>query len=517
MLSTEDRIQLRNILFDKFKELDIIFLSNDKTSYKIPKHKNNRIVNKLANNIDLQYKYITYVNEFRSETEALYCLTHLDDFSNHICPICKSKLCNFYMNKKQSHYEYKQSCCNKECRDKLIYTDNAKKKRENTKECLYNDKNYTNRKKAEKSNLDRFNSRYVMQTEEGKKRWRKSYCRNHNVTEINDEKVIQVISNIDDNINLIDIYSNNNYFIQFMDLLYQSKNDLLRFSEIAKIFNKSSQTIENRAKELNILNQYFYLQDSLLELQFENFLQNNSITYKRHNRNILNITDSNGHLELDFYLQDYNIYFEINDIKSYNIVLKDSSYHYNKSIQCLQKGIRLIHLWEWDLNNDKIQNWILHVLNQNKIQLNIFDNDNYNIRLVNKEDQISFLNQYSITNYNESKLCIGIYYNNELIQLLSFNIKESYLVMNVYVKFRYNIVIGTKEIIKTFKRIYNVSSLITYVDLSKFTGKTFEDLGFKLINYIEPNIICKDSNETSNYKQLYNCGYNIYDLKKGKV
>ena len=510
MLSTEDRIRLRNILFDKFKELKIIFLSNDKTFYKIPKHEDDRIVNKLINDIDLQYKYMIYINEFRSETEALYCLTHLDDFSNHICPICKTNLCNFYINKKRSHYQYKQSCCNENCVDKLIYTDDTKHKREETKERIYGDKNYTNRKKAEESNLNRFKSKYVMQTEKGKERWRRSYYKNHNITDLNNENIIQTINKIDCNLNLIDIYSNNDYFIQFIDFLFQSKNDLLRFSEIGKIFNRSNQTIENRAKELHILNQYFYLQDSPLELQFKNLLQNYNITYERHNRSILDISDSNGHPELDFYLKDYNICFEIDDVKSHNITIKDMNYHYNKTLQCLQKDIRLIHIWEWELNDQKIQNWILHILNQNKIQLNIFNDDNYDIRLVNKEEVYKFFTQYSLTNYKENRLSLGIYYNNELIQVLSFNIKELNIIISICVKFGYNIVIGTREIIESFKRIYNTSFITTYIDLSKFTGKTFEELGFKLTNYIQPFIISEEPNEISNYKHLYNCGYNEY-------
>ena len=196
MLSIEDRIQLCDLLSNKFKELNIIFLSKDKQSYKIPKHENNRIVNKLNNNLELQHKYIKYISEFRSETEALYCITHLDDPSNHICPICKCNYCAFYINRKHSHYEYKQSCCDKSCKDKLIYTDSTKHKREETKERIYGDKNYTNRKKAEQSNLDQFNSRYVMKTEEGKERWRRSYYKNHNIPRIDYFEVINIINQI---------------------------------------------------------------------------------------------------------------------------------------------------------------------------------------------------------------------------------------------------------------------------------------------------------------------------------
>ena len=248
----------------------------------------------------------------------------------------------------------------------------------------------------------------------------------------------------------------------------------------------------------------------MLELHFKDFLIDNyyeeSDDFTRHNH-ILR-TDTNDVREIDFLFRKYNIGFEINDLGTHNILNKDINYHYSKTLMAKeQHNIRLIHIWEWELNNSKVLNWILHILNQNKIQLNIFeDNDNYDIRRVSKEKEYKFLNQYSITPYQESDVCIGIYYKDELIEVLRF--KDN--ILSTYIKFGYNIIEETKKVIQSYMKCKNLDSIITYVDLSKFTGKTFEDMGFELIDYIKPNTIAENLNEVANYKQIYNCGYNIY-------
>lgn len=279
------------------------------------------------------------------------------------------------------------------------------------------------------------------------------------------------------------------------------------------IFNKSYSTINSHIHELK-LEEYFNIKDSLFELQFRDFLiKSNYIEdehFERRNHNILPINQkTNGHSEIDFLFSKYNLGFEINDLGGHKIHKKNANYHYNKTLQCSQKGIRLIHLWEWELNETnwpKTSRWILHILNQNKTQLNIFDNDNYNIRLVNKEDLIAFLDQYSFDNNRDFDKCIGIYYNDELIQTISF-INDR--ILSICVKFGYELVIGTTELIQSYMINNQLNYVLTYVDLSKFTGKTFEDMGFELIRYIEPFSISEKLN-SSKSKQVYNCGYNVY-------
>lgn len=58
--------------------------------------------------------------------------------------------------------------------------------------------------------------------------------------------------------------------------------------------------------------------------------------------------------ELDIYIPDLNLAIEFNGHYFHSLALKPKDYHYNKSKMCREKGIRLIHIYEFeDLNIQK--------------------------------------------------------------------------------------------------------------------------------------------------------------------
>ena len=58
-------------------------------------------------------------------------------------------------------------------------------------------------------------------------------------------------------------------------------------------------------------------------------------------------------LELDIYLPDHKIAIEFNGDYWHSSKFKDKFYHQNKSLLCSEKGIRLIHIFEFEYNNNK--------------------------------------------------------------------------------------------------------------------------------------------------------------------
>ena len=148
-------------------------------------------------------------------------------------------------------------------------------------------------------------------------------------------------------------------------MLYKSKNRLLRLNEIANIFNITSNTAKNRLEALGLL-KYVFIKDHNLEVQFKEFLDQNGINYIRHNRSILYPQ------EIDFMING-DIGIEINDIGTHNVKSKNTTYHLDKTLQCKEKGIRLIHVWEWELTDEilwnRLSNWIVNLLNNNKIKI----------------------------------------------------------------------------------------------------------------------------------------------------
>lgn len=312
-----------------------------------------------------------------------------------------------------------------------------------------------------------------------------------------------------------ELYDNGLYFTKLIELLYNKKNRLLKLYEIGNLFQFSDTTIKSKVKKLNLL-KYFNIQDSNLELQFTELLNYKNINFERHNKNILLKTNDKGQPELDFYLKDYNIAFEINDVNTHNSKVKDQFYHLNKTLQCKEKNIKLIHLWGWEMNNSlwpNISDWILNLLNKNKININFND---CIIKQIKLEEEIKFENTYNLYGYNQSYCCYGLYYNNELVQLISFSqlYDDQYEILRFCTKFGYEINNGLKCLLNYFISTHSHISVIASVDLSKFTGKTFEENGFKLIKNKCPSLISYNKNESSDYKKIYDCGKNIYILKQ---
>lgn len=98
---------------------------------------------------------------------------------------------------------------------------------------------------------------------------------------------------------------------------------------------------------------FFTKRISFFECIVEDFLKENKIEYQKHNREEIYPQ------ELDFYLPQYHVGLEVNDIWSHNSSKgifgnppKDIKYHFNKTNICEENGIRLIHIFEPHLLNE---------------------------------------------------------------------------------------------------------------------------------------------------------------------
>ena len=300
--------------------------------------------------------------------------------------------------------------------------------------------------------------------------------------QINDSQFVENFKRCNNVDSLFEIYSNDDLFTKFIKLVRDEKLDLLRLNDIADIFSICPNTVRAKIDKLN-LSDLFYIKESAFETKFKDFLDANHIRYDRRNRST--ISDSNGKpLELDFLLLDYNIAIEINDIRSHNIKRKDANYHFYKVLKCSEVGIRLIHIWEWELTDDtlwnRISKWILNLLNDKKVKVPA---RKCLIKQVPLIEEREFLNEFHLQSYKKSDLCYGLYYNNTLIELMSFckprySTKHQYELLRLCTKYGYSVIGGSNRLFKNFIKQYNPTSIISYCDLSKFTGDVYEHIGF---------------------------------------
>lgn len=223
-----------------------------------------------------------------------------------------------------------------------------------------------------------------------------------------------------------------------------------------------------------------YERQLLKEINNENVITNN--------RNILN------GLEVDFYIPDKKLAIEFNGDYYHSELYKDKYYHQQKTIDCAKQGIRLIHLFEHEWDDKVVHDKIINLINSKH---NVIYARQTKVFEISRIEATEFLKKYHLKNYAESTIHIGCHYNNELIGVMTFgtprfNHNYQYELVRLCWKNDVAVVGGTQKVFEYFKNNYNPESIITYSDISKFTGNTYIKLGFKPIQpnpITEPNYI----------------------------
>ena len=226
-----------------------------------------------------------------------------------------------------------------------------------------------------------------------------------------------------------------------------------------------------------------FLGTSKLEEDFVNFIK----TFYS-GEVITSVRDKIPPMELDIFLPEFNLGIEINGSYWHSEKFKDKNYHIRKYNLCKSKGIRLISIWEWEIikDKDKIENFIKNLISY-KIKLQA---RKLEIRNVSIEEQKSFLKDNHLQGYVSCSLALGLYLDDELIQLMTLRIKSKkdklFEIGRLATKTGFTVVGGTKRLFKHFLSFVDFETIISYNNMDKFTGDTYESLGMKYVNVSIP-------------------------------
>ena len=195
--------------------------------------------------------------------------------------------------------------------------------------------------------------------------------------------------------------------------------------------------------------------------------------------------------ELDFYLPNYNIGIEFNGTYWHSSLIKDKNYHYSKSIEASSKNIHLIHIWEYEWKNptqkNKIRSLFNIILNRN---INKIYARNCTIKEITNKEAKSFNEANHLQGHRNAKITYGLFYKNELVQIMSFSHHKKYEweMIRECTKLNTQVVGGCSKLFKHFLRKYNPDHVFSYCDFNKFNGKSYELLGFKFVGYTGPDM-----------------------------
>ena len=255
--------------------------------------------------------------------------------------------------------------------------------------------------------------------------------------------------------------------------------------------------------------------------------------------------------ELDIYLPDFNLAIEYNGLlyhsEGYSSIEwlsnTDKNYHLDKTNQCLEKGITLFHIFE----GENLDLWLSMINNKLGLNERIFARK-CEIRELKSSEIINFLNDNHIQGYVQSKINLGLFFQNKLVSVMTFskprfNKRYQYELIRFCSLKNTSVIGGANKLLKYFINKYNPKSIISYANRRFSNGSIYETLRFKKIGVSAPNYfyfkdssvlesrnkyqkhklskLLPDFNENlseaenmfkNGYRRIYDCGNLVYEL-----
>ena len=174
---------------------------------------------------------------------------------------------------------------------------------------------------------------------------------------------------------------------------------------------------------------------------------------------------------------------------------KDSNYHLNKTKQCEDKEIQLLHIYdtEWTdlIKQEIIKSKLRHRFNKST---RIFARHCIIKDIDNKQAE-EFLSSNHLQGYVSARYKIGLFYNNELISVATLGVSrynKSYQLelLRYCNKLNHTVVGGLSKILKYITNKNNIDSIISYADrrwTANLNHNLYESSGFTFLHEASPN------------------------------
>lgn len=217
-----------------------------------------------------------------------------------------------------------------------------------------------------------------------------------------------------------------------------------------------------------------------------------------------------------------NILIEIDPTITHNTLMNPFSdegislkYHQDKTLLAQRNGYQCIHIFDWD-NVDKV------------------------ISLLKEPDEIIYARNCEVRNIDQ-KVCnefedqnhlqghclfqkwrYGLYNNDELVEVMTFgnpryNKNYQFELMRLCSRIGVRVVGGASKLFHHFIEEHNPESIMSYCNLSKFSGSVYKELGMDLFKITEPSIIWSKENLFVTENQLRTRGFDaIFGTSYGK-
>ena len=412
--------------------------------------------------------------------------------------------------------KYKETCLERYSVDNVSKLDSTKEKVKLSNLERYGTEYYTQtdeyKEKVKQTNIELYGREYYLQTEEFQEKVKQTSLKrygteHHSQSDIvKDKKIknnlerygVEHVLQIEEIRNKTILKQRTKTIKQYQTMLSNDfkiidyTDTVFLINDINKnhFFEINRYSLYNRIKKnLNVCNICNPIQEdsSLIETDIRNWIEDNYKGIITKDKSILNGK------HLDIYLPDLNLAIEFNGLYWHSEYKVDKDYHLNKTIGCNNKGIDLIHIFEDDwLNKKDIIKSIL--LNRIGIKTNTIYSRKCIIKEVDSKETRTFLDENHIQGFSKSTYKLGLYYESELVSIMTFgyrktNSKKEFELIRFCNKINTHIPGSASKLFKHFLNNYTIETdyILSYADISMFSGSLYDTLGFKEIHLTEPN------------------------------
>lgn len=254
-----------------------------------------------------------------------------------------------------------------------------------------------------------------------------------------------------------------------------------------------------------------------------------------------------GNMELDIYVPEKNVAIELDGLYWHNEERHSKGYHVMKTNKCLELGVHLIHIFEdeWLTRQSGVKNFISNALRLSSQEINV---DACEIRKVDCENAKKFYFENSAIYGNRtSRINYGLFFNNELVYLMSFassrfNKNFDYQLLALLNKKSYHINGAEDKILSYFKERHPSKTIVFYADRRYVSRVECINLGFKLVSSTHVNYFwthqrkrfsrnqCRvhvaevlgdkydseldyeENMSFAGWKKIYDCGFDVFEI-----
>ena len=212
--------------------------------------------------------------------------------------------------------------------------------------------------------------------------------------------------------------------------------------------------------------------------------------------------------ELDIFIPEKSIAIEYDGLFWHSDVFKEKNYHLQKTEECNKKNIRLIHIFEdeWIDKKNIVKSMLKNILGVTERK---FYARKCNVKEITSSEKKIFINENHIQGDATSSINLGLFYNNELVSVMTFGhprinlgskqpTKGNYELIRFCNKLNTSVVGGASKLFKYFIEKYKPQTITSYCDRRWSIGNMYKKLGFELDHFSTPNYFYIEGNNRKN-------------------